>query len=325
MFRMQLSPRPLPLVVHLAATLALIPWIAGSARAADILINNGLDCSDPGNVIDDSTHGSDHVYVRNVGCGTPDPWSPCAAPGDPTEVCVDEGAEVEDLAVLDSSTVTMSSGLLSGLSAYDFSTVTMSGGFSFGLGTHGSSTFTFRGGQLFSLIAWDSSTVTMSDGRSSDLTACDSSTITMSEGWLDFLLATGFSTVMISGGLATGLGATDSSTVTMSGGTVGLNLSATGSSTITIVGSNFAVDGSPVPFGDLAAQTGTLTGRLALRDPINNVFQQGGGDYTGTITLAPPGYLVVPALSRSGYLALVSCLLIGTAGWLIRRRPVAGA
>ena len=77
----------------------------------------------------------------------------------------------------------------------------------------------------------------------------------------------------------------------------------------------FAVDGSPVPFGDLAAQTGTLTGRLAAGDSINNQFVHAGYPEctsfpcTGTITLAPPGYLVVPALSWSGKLLLAAALI----------------
>ena len=48
-------------------------------------------------------------------------------------------------------------------------------------------------------------------------------------------------------------------------------------------------------------------------------FNQGGGGYTGTITLAPPGYLVVPALSSSGKLLLAAALLGSAVIW--RRRP----
>jgi hypothetical protein len=48
------------------------------------------------------------------------------------------------------------------------------------------------------------------------------------------------------------------------------------------------VDGVPVPYGDLTALTGTLTGTLASGEPIDNAFQQGGygGNFTGTITVA---------------------------------------
>jgi hypothetical protein len=43
-------------------------------------------------------------------------------------------------------------------------------------------------------------------------------------------------------------------------------------STIRIVGTGFAVDETPVPFGDLTAASGTLTGTLLSGDPIDNVF-----------------------------------------------------
>ena len=45
---------------------------------------------------------------------------------------------------------------------------------------------------------------------------------------------------------------------------------------LTIVGSNFAVDGNPVPYGDLVAgSSGTLTGTLASGDSLNNEFLHG--------------------------------------------------
>jgi hypothetical protein len=53
------------------------------------------------------------------------------------------------------------------------------------------------------------------------------------------------------------------------------------------------VDGSPVPYGDLAAVYGTLTGTLTSGDAIDNIFYQGGFDgggefvATGTIRLVP--------------------------------------
>jgi hypothetical protein len=81
------------------------------------------------------------------------------------------------------------------------------------------------------------------------------------------------------------------------------------------VGRGFAVDGNPVPYGDLSALTGTLTGTLASGDPVNNVFHQGGGFYTGTITLAP----LLPALPRWGYLALAGGLIVVGAAVMRRR------
>jgi hypothetical protein len=53
------------------------------------------------------------------------------------------------------------------------------------------------------------------------------------------------------------------------------------------VGHGFEVNDSPVPYGDLTALFGRLTGTLASGEPIDNIFYQGGGSYTGTITLIP--------------------------------------
>jgi hypothetical protein len=184
-----LGPKEKPTRI-LLAIIALLVAVPGAARAADILINNGLDCSNPGNVIDHTTYQSDTVRVRNVGCGTPDPWSPCPSPGAATEVCVVDGGSVDVLY------------------AYD-------------------------------------------------------------------------------------------------------------SSTITIAGCYFAVDGSPVPYGDLTAQTGTLTGKVASSvHPIDSAFSQGGGSYTGTITLvhAPS----IPVLPKWGYLALAGGLIV--VGAVVMRR-----
>jgi hypothetical protein len=116
---------------------------------------------------------------------------------------------------------------------------------------------------------------------------------------------------LMSGGEVGGdLIADDSSTIEMRGGTLGGRLYASGSaSVIEIRGSNFSVDGTPVPLGDLTASTGVLTGTLESGDPINNTFFQGGGNYTGTIRLLP---------EPSGILQLLSGLT--TLGLLARRR-----
>ena len=103
------------------------------AHAVPFVINNGLAPPNPANVIDDATYSGDYVYVRNVGCppgwpaGGPD--DPCPSPDGATEVEVVSGGEVYTLRAYDSSTVTMSGGLVRGrLYANDSSAVTMSGG-----------------------------------------------------------------------------------------------------------------------------------------------------------------------------------------------------
>jgi hypothetical protein len=180
------------------------------------------------------------------------------------------------------------------------------------------------------LYAYDSSTVTMSGGTAETLAAVGSATVTMSGGAVNSCVAAYHtSTVTIDGGTMEGVLAENTSTVTINGGTVEAvahpspELKAFDSSTITIVGSNFEVDGAPVPYGDLAAQSGTLTGTRPFGDDIDNVFYQGGYTGTpcsgepcnGTITLAASP--LVPALPLPGYLALVAGLLGAAA--LLRR------
>jgi hypothetical protein len=268
------------------------------------------------NVIDDGTYSAVDVYVhvRNVGCppGWPDndPWAPCPSPGDPTEVALVDGGDVWRLYAYDSSSITMTGGELSTfVGLRDSSKLRMSGGISLNasIDTYDTSTATITGGEMWGYALSDSSTLTKSGGAAQVLMAFESSTATMSGGTL-----TGW------------LHADSSSTITISGGTVGGDLRAYGSSSITIVGRNFEVDGALVPYGDLAAQTGTLTGTLASGGSINNVFYQGG--YTGppctvtypcsgTVTLAPP----LPALPKCGYVALAGGLIVVGAAVMRRR------
>jgi cysteine-rich repeat protein len=135
--------------------------------------------------------------------------------------------------------------------------------------------------------------------------------------------------VLTDSGVVFHLAVHDSSTVTMSGGRVdSWGLEASGSGTLTVVGSNFEVDGVPVPYGDLTAQTGTLAGTLASGDAISNPFYQGG--YTGspcsvtypcsgTITLVEAPQL--PTLSPWSQFTLMAGLLgAGLGVWRGRGR-----
>jgi hypothetical protein len=181
-----------------------------------------------------------------------------------------------------------------GLFAYDTSTVTMSGGHvKFGaLEAFDTSTVTMSGGEVNDgLRVYDSASVTITGGEVivGSPQAFDSSSITITGGDVDGLFASGFATVTMTGGNVweDGVNASGSSAITITGGNLE-SLFAYDSGTLTVAGTSFAVDGSPVSYGDLTAQSGILTGMLASRDEIHPDFRQGGGSYTGTITLVPP-------------------------------------
>jgi len=308
------------------------------------IINNGLAPPSVENVIDDGRYTADQrVYVRNVAC--PPNWGgayvladdPCPAPGAPTEVEVADGGLVSWIRVRDSSSFaftggtvtwtvrtydssdsTLSGGWVPYVWAYDSSSVTLEDGFRTSeVSTYDSSTVTMSGGTVEGdLWPQDFSTMTVSAGTVTGyLKPSGSSTVTMGGGWVSQLLAAGSSSVTISGGTVwSQLTALDSSTVTIDGGALA-GVGAVNSSIITIEGSDFEVNGAPVPYGDLAAETGTLTGTLASGDPIDYYFYQGGGEgayYTGTITL-------VEAPEPSTVLLQGSALLI-LMGLAARRR-----
>lgn len=95
----------------------------------------------------------------------------------------------------------------------------------------------------------------------------------------------------------------------MIGGTTG-ELWADESAIIALYGTDFAVDGVPVPDGALTALTGSLSGVLARGDAIDTVFYQGGGMHTGSIVLNPvpePGSVALLAAGMAE-LALLAAL-----------------
>jgi hypothetical protein len=282
------------------------------------VINNGLAPPNPENVIADETYTEDQrVYVRNVQCPTDwgEPWvrgdGSCTSPGDPTEVEVEDGGFVSWLRVRDSSSVavsggtvrwylraydsssaTLSGGWVSHLYAYDFSTLALSDGLETSdVSAYDSSTITMSGGTVQEGIwAEGSSNVTMSGGTvMGSLQSTDFAAITMSGGWVSQIWVSGSTSATISGGTVwSQLISVDSSTVTISGGTLRSGLGAMDSSNIRIEGSDFEVDEVSVPYGDLTAEAGELSGTLASGDLFDVFFYQGqggGGYYAGTITL----------------------------------------
>jgi hypothetical protein len=118
----------------LLALLCPVGATSPAARAAPILINNGLAPPNPANVIDDETHATDSVHVRNTGCPPDgDPvTSPCPSPGNPTSVSLIRGASLItslSLHVYDTSVATIDgASVAGGLYARDSSEVTMNDG-----------------------------------------------------------------------------------------------------------------------------------------------------------------------------------------------------
>jgi len=133
----------------------------------------------------------------------------------------------------------------------------------------------------------------------------ENSRLDISGGSMDaWVQSLGSSEVTISGGeINLFVEAWDNSRVTISGGTIGGRIAAVRDGLITLVGSNFAVNGTPVAYGDFAsdyATSGTLMGILANGDVLNNSFSliQPGADITfipepGTILLLGLGGLAV--------------------------------
>jgi hypothetical protein len=139
---------------------------------------------------------------------------------------------------------------------------------------------------------YDSSSIVMSGGEiGGDLSAFGGAAVVMSGGTVyDHLDATEASNVELSGGsVLSFLAASEDASVAMSGGQVQQFIYAANNATIEIIGSNFAVDGNPAPYGDLAESSGILTGTLESGEAISNTFYQGDatGFYSGTIRLVP--------------------------------------
>jgi hypothetical protein len=192
--------------------------------------------------------------------------------GEDSSVVTISGGDVEYLWAHDSSTLTLSGGTVSDMVVFDSSRVTVSGGWVYTyLDVFGSPTVTITGGSVADVFVYDSATITVTGGSPGGLYFGGSSTVTVTGG--DYV------GIVSAGG---------SSTATLSGGEQIGDLLADDSSTIYVIGGGFRVDGVWVPYGDLVATTGELSGTLASGEPINTDFCQGGGSCTGTITLLFP-------------------------------------
>ena len=135
------------------------------------------------------------------------------------------------------------------------------------------------GGRVSSTVkAYDRSHVTMVGGEiSGPFFGWDTAVIDISGGTLGSWIQT-FNNVeaTISGGhISSFVEAWDYSRVTISGGVIGGRIAAIRDSLITLVGTNFAINGVPVAYGDFASAYGTMgviTGTLANGDALNNNY-----------------------------------------------------
>ena len=200
--------------------------------------------------------------------------------------------------------------------SYGCSQVNMSGG-SIGhyLCSYDSTQVNISGGNILdSLSVSDSTQVNMSGGWiGENLFAYDSTQINISGGWISrWLIAHDSTQVDISSGSIWNLHASESTQVNISGGWIGEDLSVYGSSQVdisggtvggdffldqdsllTIKGHDFAVDGSPVGYGDITSilrgsysdePRRYLTGTLLSGQAIRNDFYIGDN---AKITLVP--------------------------------------
>lgn len=136
------------------------------------------------------------------------------------------------------------------------------------------------GESTHTLAAWDRATVYMTDGFiGGGLGALSGSVhIEVHGGTIDASLGpNGNSTIELWGGTVGMLDVRSSSRCEWWGGTLteynGLGASVTSTSLLTIYGADFAIDGTPVSYGDYSGLSGQLTGWLANGDAIDNSFE----------------------------------------------------
>ncbi|MAE68004.1 MAG: hypothetical protein CMJ18_27450 [Phycisphaeraceae bacterium] len=162
--------------------------------------------------------------------------------GDPTTLLVVDGAKTGasgDMGVRGASILVMPGGEISdGFDTYGTSMVTINDGLLRNLQAHGSSTASMNGGFL-----------------SGNLLALDNAMVSLNGGSVDNLLTEGAN-----------------SRAVWRGGEVRLFVRSIVDGEITIIGDDFAVDGSFVPFGPIAATEGTLSGALANGSQISQAF-----------------------------------------------------
>ena len=196
----------------------------------------------------------------------------------------------------------------------------MEGGGVYNLETYNQSQITMSSGSYVvgNLNAYNSSHVTMNGGSVWYFTANENSQVTMNGGSVGYKLdGNGSSQITLTGGMIDGrLDVTSSNQTNWYGGTIGDYIRVNAQAILTIHGSNFAIDGTPVDFGEIFSlppydsfgnqHWRILTGTLANGDMINNQFKIGDDvDIGAKIILIPE-----PA----------TLLLLGLGGLVLTRR-----
>ena len=258
------------------------------------------------------------------------------------EIVLIDGDIDVSIVVRDSGTFTMSGGTMDNVDLQDDAVLDLSGGSMGSIDNH-SGTANVSGGAFTSYTSTPPlpSTLYLSGGSGSIVSLDDNATANLSGGTLlasvnaygagahalvdgtaamnVIHLAEGDVT-MAGGSVTTDVHLRNTGKFLWRGGSIGGSLVAGGSGgTMTVVGTGFQVDGSPVPYGPISQQTGTLSGQLDSGDPISLPFlhlgavdpQCFGGTCNGIILLAamPPGVPLLPGWGP----AILSAVLVATA------------
>jgi len=261
------------------------------AKSGVIVIDNGLAPPNPENVIDaDNSFPGDFVRIYDSPGGFPT-----------TVEIVDGGFVYYGVNVYDTSRIIMSGGQVNSIGVSTAAYAELSGG-SVVYGFNSAGEARISGGEIGAFLTCKRGILTMTGGAVTPHGPYEE------EGWL----AAGYPA--------------SSGTIHLSGGTIADYLVSFNQSVIYIQGRDFLVDGNPVPYGPLAADTGVLQGVLASGDALYNVFYIGdatapgpfapGQQTGGSIYLVPIPEPSVPALPAIGRILLG----LGLVGLALRKK-----
>lgn len=295
---------------------ALLAFYSAPALAATVLINDGQSSvvTTGGGSQNDLTR----YVVRDLGCGVPDPFGqPCLSAGTPTHVEIGEVTDglVSELLVLDSSSVIVD-GLdlrdvlgrsLGSIGASGSSHVDLRSGFFSDLSLAGdatgivSGTFdtTWRGGGQIILsenssafIAAEFNGLSLRDNARASLSGLSTGVRLAGKSYLDVVDASiGFGGIAATGGeiaFRSGFNADlyliDTAMRVYGGTPSGPRMEIGGSSHLTLNGGSFRIDGVPVNFGEVSADSGLLEVTYPDGQSYSTTFYRGPAS---TLTLVP--------------------------------------